>query len=611
MSTSLLILLTLFTPVGAALTLGLLPNFRRAGRPAEYLSVAAAFVSLIAATVLFIRQQLVSDATPLLDTHIRWLSHNGKSLVEVGATIDGISAPMLLVVALVAFCVQLYSMGYLAGESGDARGRYFTYQSLFIFAMEAMVVAPNAFQVFMGWELVGMCSYLLIGHYYQKPSAARASLKAFWVTKFADMGLLFGLLVLFTVGGSFGWDSTTVTSLGSSGATAVAALFLLAVVGKSAQFPLHIWLPDAMEGPTPVSALLHAATMVAAGVYLIVRTYPIFAAAPDVLTVMAYLGAFTAFFAACVAMVQTDIKKLLAYSTCSQLGYMVAALGTGSLMGGYFHLSTHACFKALLFLAAGSFIHAVHSNEMENMGGLWAKMKLSAILFIIGSLALAGLPGLSGFFSKEVILEELSHSGHALPFVACMLTAGMTAFYMTKACLLAIFGPPSEGARHAHESPKTMLLPMGILAALSLVAGFGGTMLAQMYGVEYAFHFGTTGIIATALGFAGIGLALFAYLPSRRANNPFGALTSVGSFIRYGAVDRTAAFAYRNGLCKIGAAIGWFDRYVVDGVMNLTGWLPLVAAQRLRRIQTGVVTDYVYGVIVGLIVLIAMGTVFK
>jgi formate hydrogenlyase subunit 3/multisubunit Na+/H+ antiporter MnhD subunit len=378
-------LVALLGPALAALIIGVVPPLRKAGKPAAYLAVAAAGLALFGAAALMMRQ-LGAPAEALVQT-TRWLPSGGQTIAEIGVRLDGISVPMLVVVTTVAFCVQVFSLGYMADEPPAAFGRYFAYHSLFIFSMNTLVLAPNVLQLFAGWELVGLTSYLLIGYYWQKPSAARAAVKAFWTTKLADMGFVVGVVLLFVSTGGFGWKAPSDPTLHMW----IGFGLFLGVMGKSAQFPLHVWLPDAMEGPTPVSALLHAATMVAAGVYLIVRANPLFQALP-VRELMTWLGAFTALFAAVVAVVQTDIKKVLAYSTCSQLGYMVSALGAGSLMGGYFHLTTHAAFKALLFLGAGSVIHVVHSNELADMGYLWPKMKVTALTFIIGALALAVHP---------------------------------------------------------------------------------------------------------------------------------------------------------------------------------------------------------------------------
>lgn len=593
--------LALLSPLLAAVILLLAAPLRKNGRLSAALCIAATSVSLIASVLLAL--DFPAAAEPLV-MKWSWLPSGRVALATVGIRVDAIAASMSVVVALVALCVQIYSTGYLGHEPSSDRGRYFTYQALFAFSMLGLVLAPNLLQLFLCWELVGLVSYLLIGYYWTKPSAARAALKAFWVTKFADVGLMLGLMILYETTGSFDWQVTLTTPE----ANLIAGLFLLAVAGKSAQFPLHIWLPDAMEGPTPVSALLHAATMVAAGVYLIVRSYPIFAAAADVLVFMAWLGGFTALFAATLACFQDDIKKVLAYSTCSQLGYMVAALGTGSMLGGYFHLTTHAAFKALLFLGAGSLIHAVHSNNLSDMGGLWRKMKPSAVMFIIGAAALAGLPPFSGFFSKDMLLEELLHAGHLGPLAAGILGAGMTAFYMTRVVLLAFFGEPSEAAQKAHESPVSMLGPMAALAIPAAIAGLMLPLFAAMAGnEEAAFHITPVGMTATAAGLIGIGLGFAFYRPSKRGAEPMGAVVKLRALVMSGAVDRSAEVFYRRGLGQFAAAIGWLDRYVVDGLVNLSGWVVLEGMRYGRRLQTGRAGDYIYAVVVGLIVLTAAG----
>ncbi len=407
--------LALFLPLITALLLAILVPVRRHGWAAASASVVTACIALAAAVCTYAQP---SDGQPHGWT-VTWLRQAGNEIVAFGVRVDGLSSSMLVIVTLVATCVQVFSLGYMKDEPRPALGRYFAYHSFFIFSMNLLVLAPNLLQFFLGWELVGLTSYLLIGYYFQKPSAGYAAVKAFWITKLADMGFLFGLLSLFFASNGFDFE----TLLEPGPATAVTLGLFLAVMGKSAQFPLHVWLPNAMEGPTPVSALLHAATMVAAGVYLLARAYPLFGQAPVTLDVMLWVGSFTAVFAAFVAVVQTDIKRVLAYSTCSQLGYMVAAVGAGSAFSAYFHLTTHAFFKALLFLAAGSAIHAVHSNELSSMGGLGKKMPVTAGTFGVGALALAGFPGLSGFFSKDSILEALAERGAWVPLGLLLMAA--------------------------------------------------------------------------------------------------------------------------------------------------------------------------------------------
>lgn len=592
--------LPVLLPLVTFAVIALVRPLRDAGRLAGWLSALTAIAAFVGALLVWLDAPAAGDAPELYT--VPWLVHDGAPIAEVGFRVDAISAPMLVVVTLVAACVQVYSLGYLADEPGPDLGRYFAWHSLFIFAMAGLVVAPNLLQLLACWELVGLCSYLLIGYYWRKPSAARAAVKAVWVTRFADIGLMSGVVVLYVTTGGFSWESP----LGAT-ATLVAALLFMGVMGKSAQVPLHVWLPDAMEGPTPVSALLHAATMVAAGVFLVVRAWPIFAQAPDVLLAMSWIGAITALVAASTALVQDDIKKVLAYSTCSQLGYMVAGLGSGSMLGGYWHLTTHAFFKALLFLGAGSLIHAVHSNRVRDMGGMLRKTPVTAALFILGSLALAGIPPFAGFFSKDLILEELAHAGAWGPLAILLVAAGLTAFYMTRVVALALFGKPSAHAEHAHESPPTMLVPMGLLVVLAVGAGFGSWAFAdQVVGAEYHLAFTAPGSLALLAGLGGIGLGWAKY--------GAGGLAGLGSagladFIRSGPVDRFWDQGWRRALLPFARAAGWVDRYVVDGLVNLVGWGALAAGERLRVLQTGRVRDYMYAAVVGAVLFAAWGAV--
>ena len=598
--------IVVLSPAIAAGILLIFAPLRRNPGISAGVTILATAISLGAAVMLAL--DFTGNPTlTAIDAQWPWLPSGGHILATTGVHIDAISAPMLVVVSLVALCVQVYSLGYLGHEPGHDRGRYFAYHALFAFSMLGLVIAPNLLQLFVCWELVGLASYLLIGYYWQKPSAGRAALKAFWVTKFADMGLMLGLMVLYTKTGNFDWNAPADVLL-TADREWVAGLLLLAVIGKSAQFPLHIWLPDAMEGPTPVSALLHAATMVAAGVFLIVRAYPIFAGAPNVLTFMAWLGGFTALFAATVAVFQSDIKKVLAFSTCSQLGYMVAALGSGSMVAGYFHLTTHAFFKALLFLGAGSVIHAVHSNELADMGGLLRKMKPTAAMFIVGALALAGFPLFSGFFSKDLILEELLAAGHIVPLICCVLAAALTAFYMTRVVALTFFGEPSQASNHAHESPISMLGPMALLAVLSLVGGLLLGGFERLGGPEYqGFHVSALGIGVSVLGIAAIVFGFWRYSGDRRTRPLGGLAVPIANLVARAPVDGGFAFFYRRVLVTISAGAGWFDRYIIDGLVNLSGWAVLQSAATLRRVQSGDVGDYAYAVVGGLIFIAALG----
>jgi len=592
-----LALVGLFAPAAAALLLAVAPALRRRGSPAAALTILGSVTSFGAA-LLLLADRLHGGPAALAT--VPWLRSGDSVIAEIGVCADGVSASMLVVVTLVALCVQVFSLGYMHDEQPPSFGRYFTYHALFLFSMNVLVLAPNLLQLFGGWELVGVTSYLLIGFYFRKPSAARAAVKAFWVTKFADMGLLFGLFVLFAATGSFRWDA----HLAPAVATAVTLLFFLAVVGKSAQFPLHVWLPDAMEGPTPVSALLHAATMVAAGVFLIVRANPLFEQSETTRNVMLIVGAGTALFAACLALVQSDIKKVLAYSTCSQLGYMVAALGAGSMMGGFFHLTTHAFFKALLFLAAGSAIHAVHSNEIDDMGGLAKRMPWTGAAFVIGALALAGIPGFSGFFSKDLVLEAVEHRLGHVPWIALLGTAFLTAFYMGRVVVVAFFGAPSgEKAAHAHEPGWSMRGPLVVLAALSLLGGAFTAPFARLHGEPYALHLGVGPVLAAALALGGFALAYRVYGADRRAAPAV--LEGLAKVARSRAVNRFYEFGFHRVALVVSSGLAWTDRYLVDGLINMIGYETLEGGRRARPLQTGLAPDYVLAVVLGVVGLAA------
>ncbi|HEX2458801.1 MAG TPA: NADH-quinone oxidoreductase subunit L, partial [Vicinamibacterales bacterium] len=485
----------------AFLVLAVVVPLRRSGRPAAIVSILCASASLAAA----IQAWGTHEGERITRLVWEWLPSQGQTLATVGVLADADSTVMLMLVGLVSLLVQVYSLGYLSDEPRPALGRYYAYQSLFAFSMMGLVLAPNLLQLFMCWELVGLCSYLLIGYWYQRPAAARAAVKAFWTTKAGDVGLLIGIILLWRQSGTF--DLTELRVLAESGGLTAAGLSVitfciyLGAVGKSAQFPLHVWLPDAMEGPTPVSALIHAATMVTAGVYLLMRTSWLFALTPDVLLIVAWIGAFTALLAAVLACVQDDIKRVLAYSTVSQLGYMMTAIGAGFAGAGFFHLLTHGVFKALLFLGAGAVIHAVGSNNLSQMGHLARRMPQTMTVFVVGTLSLAGIPLFAGFLSKEEVLGAVWEGGLVGPFVLLMLVAFLTAFYMFRVVFLAFFGAPvvagsaaalASGPRiahahghveavpegghvneppHAHDPPATMAAPLWILAGLSMIIG--------------------------------------------------------------------------------------------------------------------------------------------
>jgi NADH-quinone oxidoreductase subunit L len=606
-----LVLLAWLLPVASFLLLAVVGPFRRLGRPAAWLSIACAAGSLAAAVSAWRLQAGVEEAA------IRtwaWLPAPGGPLGTVGVMADADSTIMLCLVALVATLVQVYSMGYLHDEQPAALGRYYTYQSLFAFSMMGLVLAPNLLQLFICWELVGVCSYLLIGFYYQKPEAARAAMKAFWITKAGDVGLLIGIVLLWRATGTF--DLVELEAMALAGAVPLAGLSVitfclyLGAAGKSAQFPLHIWLPDAMEGPTPVSALIHAATMVTAGVYLLVRTEWLFALTPDVLVLVAWVGAFTALFAAVMACAQDDIKRVLAYSTVSQLGYMMTAIGAGFAAAGFFHLLTHGLFKALLFLGAGSVIHAVHSNDLPRMGGLARKLPQTAVVFLIGTLSLAGLPLFGGYLSKEEVLGAVWAGGLGGPFLLLMIVAFLTAFYMFRVVFLAFFGKAPEGrsdepeaAGRVHEPGALMLFPLWVLAALSMVVGVYFTFVHPE--TEFA---SPAWLAPLAVSVAGAGILLAWLTYQRGVISPERLAASTGP-LRAGAharfwIDGVFEAVYRGALLGFARGVGWWDRYFVDGILNVVSAWTVMAGDRLRTIQTGRPQDYVYALAAGVFALI-------
>ena len=607
-------LVSLLLPALTFLVLAVVAPLRRLGRPAAYVSILSAAGSLASAVAAW-RAHAGGDVSRLLWD---WLPQQGGALATVGVLADADSTIMLTLVALVACLVQLYSLGYLSDEPAPSLGRYYTYQSLFAFSMMALVLAPNFVQLFIAWELVGLCSYLLIGFWYQKPEAARAALKAFWITKAGDVGLLVGIVLLWRQAGTF--DFFELRGLVESGTLPLAGLSVitfciyLGAVGKSAQFPLHIWLPDAMEGPTPVSALIHAATMVTAGVYLLVRTEWLFALTPDVLLIVAWIGAFTSLLAAVLACAQDDIKRVLAYSTVSQLGYMMAAIGAGFAAAGFFHLLTHGLFKALLFLGAGAVIHAVHSNDLSHMGGLARRMPQTAIVFLVGTLSLAGMPLFAGFLSKEEILGAVWAGGLIGPFAMLLVVAFLTAFYMFRVVFLAFFGAPSAAVAGAgttasaptrvpHDPPVSMALPLWILALLSTGVGIYFTFVHG----EPAFE-SPGWLMPGAVGVAVAGI-LLAWLTYQRQTIDAASLAAMSGPIRQAAlhrfwIDDVFEGAYRVALLGFARAVGWVDRYLVDGVLNAVSAWTLTAGDDMRQMQSGRAQDYVYGVAVGLLVLL-------
>ena len=559
----------------------------------------------------------------LLPYNFTWLPFTQTLHFDLGILLDPISVMMLVVISTVSLMVHLYSFGYMKGEKGFQR--YYAFLSLFTMSMLGLVVATNIFQMYLFWELVGVSSYLLIGFYYTKPSAVAASKKAFIVTRFADLGFLIGILLYGYYGGTFAFTPDSMTLLTGGAAMLPLALGLMFVggAGKSAMFPLHIWLPDAMEGPTPVSALIHAATMVVAGVYLVARMFPLFIAyAPQVLEVIGWVGAFTAFFAASIACVQTDIKRVLAFSTISQIGFMIVALGVctdmnpheGGLgyMASMFHLFTHAMFKALLFLGAGSIIHAVHSNEMSAMGGLRKYMPVTHITFLIACLAIAGIPPFSGFFSKDEILAACFHYSPVMGWVMTVIAA-MTAFYMFR-LYYGIFWGKENKELHAHhtphESPLAMTFPLMFLAAVTCVAGFipFGTLVSSN-GEAYHIHLdATVAITSVLIAILSIAIATWMYARSSqpvadKLGKRFKGLHTAASHRFY--IDEVYQFVTHKIIFRcISTPIAWFDRHVVDGFFDFLAWGTHATSDEIRDFQSGQVQQYAFVFLLGTLALI-------
>ena len=605
-------LIVLAGPLAAFAALALLPPLRRSGRPAAWISLAGIGVSLVAAVALFAR--IHAAGVPQV-AEIVWAPMTKGPSISFGLLADGVSASMAVLVAFIALLVQVYSLAYMSDEKPAAFGRYYAYHSLFAFAMLGLVLAHNLLQTYVFWELVGLGSYLLIGFWFEKPAACRAALKAFWTTRLGDVGFAIGIVVLWSSAGTFTFTELFAKADGGAlGGTAlvlgVAGIYLGAM-GKSAQFPFHIWLPDAMEGPTPVSALIHAATMVAAGVYLMVRIAPLLAHTPQVATVVFSIGVLTACLAASMALVESDIKRILAFSTVSQLGFMMAACGAGAASAAYFHLVTHAFFKALLFLAAGSLIHAAHTNDIFKMGRLARLMPVTCACFAAGALALSGVFPTAGFFSKDEVLASVLAAGHPIGFSILLATAGMTAFYIGRAFFVSMLGArTTEG--HPHEPPTAMKAPLIALAVFAVGAGVAAPFIPGLFAAsiappaEAAGHasmlvplLGTTAaLLGLALAFAGYQRRGFDPAAVRRALQPL-----VTVLERRWYVDDVFEAGYRFAYLRISSAVGWLDRYVVDGVVNAVTWATWLGAGRLTALQNGRVQDALYATALGLVVL--------
>ncbi len=593
--------------------------------------IATVAVGLSAVLSIGVFLEVLGGKTQTVVSLYRWIAV-GDFSINVSALIDPLSSVMLLVVTVVSFLIFVYSNGYLAHDAGFYR--FFTWLSLFVFAMLILVMADNYLLMFVGWEGVGLCSYLLIGFWFERPEPYYAAKKAFVMNRIGDWGYTIGIITIFLVFGSMNFVDVFKRLEESAPAQGVLTLICIALffgaTGKSAQLPLYSWLPDAMEGPTPVSALIHAATMVTSGVYLVARSMPLFEAAGPSLQVVGVVGAITAIFAATIALVQFDIKRVMAYSTVSQLGYMFLALGVGAPVAAIFHLATHAFFKALLFLGSGSVIHGLGGEQdMRKMGGLRRKMPVTFWTMLIAGGALAALPPLAGFWSKDEILGAAFTNGHLVLYVVGIITAVLTAFYVTRALWMTFYGEPRDHHLydHAHESPRVMTLPLVALAAGSAVLGiaigfppeqgFIHSFLAPVVeaaGVtEHLPELATVvalAVVSVVAGVIGIAIGLSMYM--RHRPDPAALTRAAGPIYRVLVnkyyVDELYDHRFVEAARAFAGASWAFDIHIIDGLANRLGWALAMGGQGLRRVQTGVVGNYALTIVAGLLlVLVAYG----
>ena len=598
------------------------------------LSYYTAFNYFFSGNPLFVDAATGEHMQNLVMFDSTWLQFTDKLVIQLGFMLDPISAMMLVVIPTISFMVHLYSHGYMEGEKGFQR--YYAFLSLFSFSMLGLVVAPNIFQMYIFWELVGASSYLLIGFFYTTPAAVSASKKAFIVTRFADLGFLIGILILSFYTNTFDFETMTnnpqgvltstagATFLGGSVLTWALVLIFVGGMGKSAMLPLHIWLPDAMEGPTPVSALIHAATMVVAGVFLVARMFPVYLMEEFALDFITVVGAVTALYAAVVACTQVDIKRVLAFSTISQIAFMMVALGVArpdihhgvGYMASMFHLFTHAMFKALLFLGAGALIHAVHSNNYTSMGGLRKYMPITHITFLIGCLAIAGIPPFSGFFSKDEILAAC-YGNSVLWGVWMSAVAGLTAFYMFRLYYRIFWwdNPDySAHGHHPHDAPWTMSVPLIFLAVVSCVSGFIPfdelvTWNRMPSHIEMEWPVAVSSVVIALIG---IGIATKMYIkensvPDRMANSVHWLWNA--AYHRFYWDEIYMFVTHRiifNGICR---PIAWFDRHIIDGTMDGFAYVTNKMSWAIRGLQSGNVQMYVWYYLMGAMLLGAVTVV--
>lgn len=596
-------------PFVLALLLGIFGRFARPIVPWVAMLGPAAVIAIGAGSLGVIPPGASERVEPWTSTlasagSVEWL-RVGRFALTLTWAIDSLAAAMLLVVGVVALMVMLFSVGYMEGERGWPR--YFALLSLFTGSMTLLVIGGSFTSLFFGWELVGACSYLLIGFWFARPSAAAAAVKAFLTTRVGDIGLLIGLAILWASTNSLSYTviCAKLPSLAPTVVAAAAVGIAIGAIGKSAQFPLHIWLPDAMEGPTPVSALIHAATMVAAGVFLVARMWPVFAAAPSAQTLILVAGVVSALGGALAAIAQRDIKRVLAYSTISQLGFMFAALGVGAWAVAFFHLVTHAAFKALLFLTSGSVIHGSGTQDMREMGGLRRQMPVTTVAWIIGVGALVGIPPLAGFFSKDLIFDVVWRAQPAAA-VALFVAAVATGFYCGRSTRLAFFGE-RRGEGQAHESPLSMLVPLGVLAAITLVAGFLGTWLFVRLSEHPESLALPISVVAVTLGLAG---AVVGWVLEKGVDADEALEARLG--IAWKASDRAFGFdgLVTSVIVKPASALarivwGVIDRYFIDGTVEGSAFVARWLGGVVTSWQSGDAQWYGAAIVFGVLAMLA------
>ena len=593
--------------------------------------VVATYLSYFTAYHYFFKVGKAVDGAyqKVIGFNMEWLRFTESLHIDIGVLLDHISVMMLVVITTISLMVHIYSLGYMKGDKGYSR--FFAFLSLFTFSMLGLVVATNIFQMYMFWELVGLSSYLLIAHYYQKPSAVAASKKAFIVTRFADLGFLIGILILSYLTGTFDFNilcnpegpafmqSSSAVFLGLSTMGWALILIFMGGAGKSAMFPFHIWLPDAMEGPTPVSALIHAATMVVAGVFLVARLFPVFAiVAPNALEVVAVIGGFSSIFAAVIACTQTDIKRILAFSTMSQIGYMMLALGVSGygaeaglgFMASMFHLFTHAMFKALLFLGAGAIIHAIHTNNLSEMGNLRKYMPITHITFLIACLAISGIPPFAGFFSKDEILVA-AYNHNQIYFWVEWIVAGLTAFYMFRLYFGIFWGKEKKYEHTPHEAPFSMTFPLIFLAIASAIVGFiPFSNFVTSDGLPFDIHMHWE-IALPSIGIAIFGIIVAFVFYKKESDLPNRAVASFGSFYKYALnkfyFDELYLFVAKKVIFKrFSSPIAWFDRHIIDATMDGVATITNYIALKIKGLQSGQLQQYASVFVSGVLLLIVI-----